>query len=87
MNINERGRDTYERRGIIERRATIVLSETGYRLVNESGNTLAEVEYDGEGALTVLDHDCRVVQRWTDNQLRVLVQGYGASLGESVALM
>jgi hypothetical protein len=78
---------TYERRGIIERRATIVSSETGYRLVNEGGNTLAEVEYETDGTLTVLDQDCRVVQRWTDDQLRGLVQGHGASLGESAALL
>ncbi len=78
---------TYERNGIIERRATIVSSETGYRLVNESGNTLAEVEYEADGTLTVLDHDCRVVQRWTDDQLRGLVWGHRAALGESVALL
>ena len=78
---------TYERRGIIERRATIVSSATGYRLVNEKGNTLAEVEYASDGTLTVLDQDCRVVQRWADDQLRGLVQGHGASLGESVALL
>jgi Domain of unknown function (DUF3332) len=78
---------TYERRGIIERRAMIVSSATGYRLVNEGGNTLAEVEYAADGTLTVLDHDCRVVQRWTDDQLRLLVQGHGASLGESAALL
>lgn len=77
----------YERNGIIERRAMIVSSATGYRLLNERGNTLAEVEYAADGTLTVLDHDCRVVQRWTDDQLRLLVQGHGAALGESVALL
>jgi hypothetical protein len=76
---------TYERSGIIERRAMIVSSATGYRLLNERGNTLAEVEYAVDGTLTVLDQDCRVVQRWTDDQLRLLVQGHGAALGESVA--
>ena len=78
---------TYERSGIIERRAMIVSSATGYRLLNERGNTLAEVEYAADGTLTVLDHDCRVVQRWTDGQLRLLVQGHGAALGESVPLL
>lgn len=78
---------TYERRGIIERRATIVSSATGYRLVNEKGTTLAEVEYEADGTLTVLDQDCRVVQRWADDQLRGLVRGHGASLGESAALL
>jgi hypothetical protein len=78
---------TYERNGIIERRATIVSSATGYRLVNENGNTLAEVEYGADGTLTVLDQDCRVVQRWADDQLRLLVWGHRAALGESVALL
>ena len=77
---------TYERNGIIERRAMIRSSASGYRLLNERGNTLAEVEYAAAGTLTVLDHDCRIVQRWTDDQLRLLVQGHGAALGESVAL-
>ena len=78
---------TYERSGVIERRAMIVSSATGYRLLNEKGNTLAEVEYAADGTLTVLDHDCQVMQRWTDDQLRLLVQGHGAALGESVPLL
>ena len=78
---------TYERQGVIERRATIVSSATGYRLLNESGTTLAEAEYAADGALTVLDHDCQVMQRWTSDQLRALVQNHGATLGESVALL
>jgi hypothetical protein len=78
---------TYERSGIIERRAIIVSSATGYRLLNEKGATLAEVEYATDGTLTILDHDCRVVQRWTDDQLRMLVQGHGDTSGESVALL
>ena len=84
---NEGATVTYERRGIIERRATIMSSETGYRLVNESGNTLAEVEYAADGTLTVLDHDCKVIQRWTGDQMRVIVQNHGTTLGESVALL
>ena len=78
---------TYERHGIIERRAKIVSSATGYRLLDEGGMTLAEAEYAADGTLTVLDHDCQVVQRWTDDQLRVIVQGHGTTLGESVALL
>ena len=78
---------SYERSGIIERRARIVSSASGYRLLSEKGTTLAEVEYATDGTLTVLDQDCRVVQRWTDDQLRGLVQGNGASLGESAALL
>ena len=78
---------TYERHGIIERRAKIVSSGTGYRLLDESGMTLAEAEYAADGTFTLLDHDCQVVQRWTDDQLRVIVQSHGTTLGESVALL
>ena len=78
---------TYERHGVIERRATIVSSATGYRLVNERGNTLAEAEYAVDGTLTLLDRDCQVVQRWTDDQLGLLVRSHGATQGESIALL
>ncbi len=78
---------TYERHGIVERRATIVSSATGYRLLDERGLTLAEADYATDGTLTVLDQECQVVQRWTDDQLRLLVQSHGTTLGESVALL
>ena len=83
---NEGATVTYERHGIIERRATIVPSVTGYRLVDEAGSTLAEAEYAPDGTITLLDHDCQVVQRWTSDQLRSIVQGHGAILDESEAL-
>ncbi len=76
----------YEHHGIIERRATIVPSATGYRLVDEAGSTLAEAEYTPDGTITLLDHDCQVVQRWTSDQLRSIVQSHGAILDESEAL-
>jgi hypothetical protein len=78
---------TYERAGIVERRATIVSSASGYRLLDEKGMTLAEAEYAADGTLTVLDQDCQVVQRWTDDQLRVIVQSHGTTLDQSVALL
>lgn len=78
---------TYERKGIIERRATIVSSATGYRLIDEKGLTLAEAEYAVDGTLTVLDQDCQIVQRWTGDQLRIIVQSHGTTLGESMVLM
>ena len=78
---------TYERHGIIERRAKIISSATGYRLLDERGLTLAEAEYAADGTLTVLDQECQVVQRWTSDQLRVIVQNHGTTLGESVALL
>jgi hypothetical protein len=78
---------TYERQGIIERRATIVSSATGYRLIDDGGMTLAEAEYAADGTLTVLDQECQVVQRWTDDQLRGIVQSHGTLLDKSVALV
>jgi len=78
---------TYERAGIVERRATIVSSATGYRLLDEKGMTLAEAEYAADGTLTVLDQDCQVVQRWTDDQLQVIVRSHGTTLDQSVALL
>jgi hypothetical protein len=78
---------TYERHGAIERRAMIVSSATGYRLLDERGMTLAETEYAADGTLTILDQECQVVQRWTDDQLRVIVRSHGTTLGESVALL
>ena len=82
---NEGATVTYERHGIIERRATIVPSATGYRLVDEAGGTLAEAEYTADGTITLLNRDCQVVQRWTSDQLRSIVQGHGAILDESEA--
>lgn len=75
----------YERHGIIERRATIVSSAAGYRLLDERGSLLAEAEYAADGTVAVLDHDCHLVQRWTSDQLRSIVQGHGAILDESEA--
>jgi len=77
---------TYERHGIVERRATIVSSTSGYRLLDDKDMTLAEAEYAADGTLTVLDQDCHVVRRWTDDQLRGIAQSHGTTLGESVAL-
>ncbi len=77
---------TYERNGIVERRAMIVPDATGYRLVDEAGTTLAEATYDANGVVTLLNRDCQVVQRWTGDQLRSIVQGHGAVLDESEAL-
>ena len=78
---------TYGRHGAIERRAVIVSSATGYRLLDERGMTLAETEYAPNGTVTVLDYDCRFVQQWTDDQLGLLVRSHGTIQGESVALL
>jgi hypothetical protein len=63
---------TYERHGIVERRATIVSSATGYRLIDETGTLLAEAEKRQDGSVALLDHDCHVVKQWTSDQLLAL---------------
>lgn len=77
---------TYERNGVVERRATIVPGATGYRLVDEAGTILAEAQYGADGTVTWLNRDCQVVQRWNGDQLRSIVQGHGPILDESEAL-
>jgi hypothetical protein len=77
---------TYERNGVVERRATIVPGATGYRLVDEAGTILAEAQYGADGTVTWLNRDCQVVQRWNGDQLRSIVQGDGPILDESEAL-
>ena len=63
----------YERHGVVERRATIVASETGYRLVDESGNLLSEAEYVADGTVRLLNGDCQVVKELSREQLRTIV--------------
>jgi uncharacterized protein DUF3332 len=64
---------TYERNGIVERRAMIETSATGYRLIDETGALLAEAEEGQDKSVTFLDRDCQVVGRWTGDQLMALV--------------
>jgi Domain of unknown function (DUF3332) len=63
---------TYERNGIVERRATIETNETGYRLIDETGILLAEAEKGQDGSVTLLDRDCQVVRQWSSDQLLAL---------------
>lgn len=77
---------TYERHGTVERRATIISSGAGYRLIDESGIVLAEAEYEADGAVSVLDRDRRIVQRWTGDQLRSITQNRDAMLDEPAAI-
>ena len=73
MSESDRGTTvTYERKGIVERRATIEASATGYRLVDETGILLAEAEKGQDGSVTLLDRDCKVVKQWTSDQLLAL---------------
>lgn len=63
---------TYERHGIVERRATIISSTTGYRLIDETGTLLAEAEKRQDGSVRLLNRDCQVVKQWTSDQLLAL---------------
>jgi hypothetical protein len=63
---------TYERNGIVERRATMETNATGYRLIDETGVLLAEAEKGLDGSVTLLDRDCQVVRQWTSDQLLAL---------------
>jgi hypothetical protein len=63
---------TYEQNGIVERRAMIETSATGYRLINDTGTLLAEAEMGQDGSVTLLDRDCKVIRQWTSDQLLAL---------------
>jgi Domain of unknown function (DUF3332) len=65
----------YERNGVVERRAVIETSATGYRLIDETGALLAEAETRQDRSVTFLDRDCKVVGRWTRDQLLALAGG------------
>ena len=64
---------TYERNGILERRAMIETSTKGYRLIDDTGALLAEAEMGQDRSVMFLDRDCQVVGRWTGDQLMALV--------------
>jgi hypothetical protein len=68
----------YERHGIVERRAVIVASATGYRLVDEHGNLLSEAEYSADGAVRLLNRDHQVIKQWSEEQLHAIAQGRSA---------
>ncbi len=63
---------TYERGDVVERRATIVASATGYRLVDENGSLLSEAEYGTEGSVRLLNGDGRVVNQWNRKELSAI---------------
>ena len=75
---------TYERHGFVERRATIVATATGYRLVDENGNLLSEAEYAADGGVRLLDPECRLVARWTAEQLKMIAHGRSVVSGEMI---
>ncbi|MBX3305420.1 MAG: DUF3332 family protein [Nitrospira sp.] len=63
----------YERHGVVERRAAIVATETGYRLVDEQGALLSEAEYAADGTVRLLNGECQVVKELSLEQLRTIV--------------
>lgn len=65
---------TYERHGVLQRRATIVSQATGYRLVDENGNVLSEATYDIDGGVQLRDDTGRVVNHWSKDQLHLMAQ-------------
>ncbi|MBH0192121.1 MAG: DUF3332 family protein [Nitrospira sp.] len=76
----------YERHGVVERRATILSHGTSYRLIDESGVVLAEAEYAADGVVNLLDRNCRVVQRWSIDQLRSIAESRDAILAEPATI-
>lgn len=73
---------SFERHGILERRATIVASETGYRLVDERGNLLSEAEYTADGTVRLLNGECQVVKELSPEQLRTIAEDRFAMVAE-----
>ena len=63
---------TYERHGVVERRATIVANAMGYRLVDDHGNLLSEAEYAADGTVRLLNGECQVVKELSQEQLRTI---------------
>lgn len=66
---------TYERYGVVERRATILASLTGYRLIDVNGRVLSEAEHGADGSMRFLNGEGREVTRWEAAQLKSLAQG------------
>lgn len=73
---------SFERHGIVERRATIVASATGYRLVDEQGNLLSEAEYAADGTVRLLNGECQVVKELSREQLRTIAEDRFAMVAE-----
>ena len=76
---------TYERHGVVERRAAIVSGEHGFRLIDDHGTVLSAAEYVSDGGIQLLDRNGRVVKRWSAEQLSVSAQGRPAVVRELVA--
>ncbi len=73
---------TYERHGVVERRAVIVASETGYRLVDEQGTLLSEAEYAADGTVRLLNGECQIMKELSQEQLRTIAGDRYAMVAE-----
>lgn len=65
---------TYERNGVVERRATIVSNGSGYRLIDEDNKVLSEAGYATDGSVQLRDGSGRVVNRLSQEQLQSIAQ-------------
>lgn len=74
---------SFERHGVVERRATIVASATGYRLVDEYGNLLSEAEYAADGSVRLLNAECQVVKELSLEQLKTIAGDRLAMVAET----
>jgi len=72
--LDDGARVVYERWGVVERRAKIVASEAGYRLIDENNRVLSEIEYDTDGSVQLRDGSGRLINRWSEEQLHSMVQ-------------
>jgi len=63
---------TYEQYGVIQRRAKIVSSAVGYRLVDAQGNVLSVAEYNGAGSVQLRDGNGRLINQWSLGQLHAM---------------
>jgi hypothetical protein len=61
----------YERQGIVERRATIVPSANGYRLVDQNGSLLSEAEYAADGGVRLLNGQGHLVKEWREEHPKI----------------
>ncbi len=73
---------TYERHGIVERRASIVASATGYRLVDERGHLLSEAKYSADGTVRLFNGDGQVVKEWGEEERKTITQNGPALFAE-----
>ncbi|MBX3334912.1 MAG: DUF3332 family protein [Nitrospira sp.] len=72
---------SYERHGVLLRRATIISQATGYRLMDDNGNVLSEATYDVDGGVQLRDDTGRVVNHWSKDQLHSMAQ-HSAALSD-----